>query len=230
MAHTNDKALRRVADEILKVLLDWRQIDNNPAQRNLLESRIDLHWGKKIKKNIEVTYPGWSKANNPLPVYWQRPWSVENKNHQSRAPPLRLPILWKFPNLGQSADAGEQGIQQTTSSQSPDVTVSHAVATQYFISVSDFLFFISIGKMINKLFGWFYRRCWVTKEVTRQTMAELEQLGICYNEWTIQRKRRLNKSLGRFELFRFLTVTEKELNCKCMRIANFLELNQEQAM
>jgi len=43
MAHTNNKALRRVADEILKVLLDQTRFDNNQGQCDLLKARIDLH-------------------------------------------------------------------------------------------------------------------------------------------------------------------------------------------
>jgi len=46
----------------------------------------------------------------------------------------------------------------------------------------------------------------------------------------VRRKRKLDKTLVRFELFQYLKVTEKELDSKCMRIANYLELNQQEAI
>jgi len=61
-------------------------------------------------------------------------------------------------------------------------------------------------------------------------MAELERIGIHYDEQTVRRKRKLDKTLGRFELFWYLKVTEKELDSKCMRIANYLELNQQEVI
>jgi len=57
MACTNDEAIQRVADKILKVLLDQNRIDNNPAQCDLLKATIDLHWGSKIKKILKVLTP-----------------------------------------------------------------------------------------------------------------------------------------------------------------------------
>jgi len=46
----------------------------------------------------------------------------------------------------------------------------------------------------------------------------------------VRKKRRINKSLGRFELFCYLKVTEKELDSKCVSIANYLKVNQVQAV
>jgi len=46
----------------------------------------------------------------------------------------------------------------------------------------------------------------------------------------VRKKRRIDKALGRFELFRYLKVTEKEVNRKCVSIANYLEVNQVEAM
>jgi len=42
----------------------------------------------------------------------------------------------------------------------------------------------------------------------------------------VRKKRRIDKALGRFELFRYLKVTEKEVDCKCVSIANYLKVNQ----
>jgi len=84
--------------------------------------------------------------------------------------------------------------------------------------------------MFNKLFEYFYRGCHVIEDSTRRMMAELERIGIHYDERTVRRKRKLDKTLGRFELFRYLKVTERELDSKCMRIANYLELNQQEAI
>jgi len=61
-------------------------------------------------------------------------------------------------------------------------------------------------------------------------MVELDRIGIHYNEQTVRKKRRIDKALGRFELFCYLKVTEKELNSKCVSIANYLEVNQVQVV
>jgi len=39
-----------------------------------------------------------------------------------------------------------------------------------------------MGKIFNKLFEHFYRGCHAVKEATRQMMAELDRIGINYNE------------------------------------------------
>jgi len=54
MAGINKDAVRRVVEEILKVIPDRNGIDTNPAQHQLLEVTIDLHWGNKIKKILKV--------------------------------------------------------------------------------------------------------------------------------------------------------------------------------
>jgi len=87
-----------------------------------------------------------------------------------------------------------------------------------------------MGKMFNMLFEYFYRGCHVVEDPTRQMMAELERIGINYDERTVRKKRRIEKTLGRFQLFRYLKVTETELDCKCVSIANYLELNQGEAV
>jgi len=40
------------------------------------------------------------------------------------------------------------------------------------------------------------------------------------------RKKRIDKTLGRFQLFWYLKVTKKEVDRKCVSIANYLEVNQ----
>jgi len=87
-----------------------------------------------------------------------------------------------------------------------------------------------MGKMFNKLFDYFYRGCHVVEDATRQMMAELDRIGIHYDEQMVRKKRRINKALGRFELFHYLKVTEKELDSKCVSIANYLEVNQVEAV
>jgi len=57
MAQMNKEALRRVAKQILMVLPNRRPFDNYQALRNLLEARINLHWGKKIKQVLKVLTP-----------------------------------------------------------------------------------------------------------------------------------------------------------------------------
>jgi len=84
--------------------------------------------------------------------------------------------------------------------------------------------------MFNKLFEYFYWGCHVVKDATRQMMAELERIGINYDEQTVRKKRRIKKTLGRFQMFRYLKVTETELDRKCVSIANYLELNQGEAV
>jgi len=83
-----------------------------------------------------------------------------------------------------------------------------------------------MGKMFNKLFNYFYWGCHIVKDATRQMMVELNKIGIYYDEQTVRKKRRIDKALGRFELFWYLKVTEKELDSKCVSIANYLEVNQ----
>jgi len=83
-----------------------------------------------------------------------------------------------------------------------------------------------MGKMFNKLFNYFYQGCHIVKDAKRQMMVELDGIGIHYDEQTVRKKRRIKKALGRFELFCYLKITEKELNSKCVSIANYLEVNQ----
>jgi len=83
-----------------------------------------------------------------------------------------------------------------------------------------------MGKIFNKLFEHFYRGCHAVKEATRQMMAELDRIGINYDKQTVRKKRRIYKTLGRFELFWYLKVTEKEVDRKCASIANYLKVNQ----
>jgi len=42
----------------------------------------------------------------------------------------------------------------------------------------------------------------------------------------VRKKRRINKTLGRFQLFWYLKVTKMEVDCKCVSIANYLKVNQ----
>jgi len=78
-----------------------------------------------------------------------------------------------------------------------------------------------MGKMFNKLFDHFYQGCQVVEEAMRQMMAELNRIGINYDKRTVRKKRRIDKALGRFELFRYLKVTEKEVDRKCVSIVNY---------
>jgi len=87
-----------------------------------------------------------------------------------------------------------------------------------------------MGKMFNKLFDHFYWGCHVVEEATRQMMAELNRIGINYDKQMVRKKRRIDKALGRFELFHYLKVTEKEVNRKCISIANYLKVNQVEAV
>jgi len=48
-------------------------------------------------------------------------------------------------------------------------------------------------------------------------MAELNRIGVNYNKRMVRKKRRIDKALGRFELFQYLKVTEKEVDRKCKR-------------
>jgi len=57
-------------------------------------------------------------------------------------------------------------------------------------------------------------------------MVELDKIGVNYDERTVRKKRRIDKALGRFQLFCYLKVTEKEVDCKCVSIVNYLEVNQ----
>jgi len=54
MVQRNKEAVSRVAEQILTVLPDRCPFNNNQELRNLLEARIDLHWGKKIKQVLKV--------------------------------------------------------------------------------------------------------------------------------------------------------------------------------
>jgi len=84
--------------------------------------------------------------------------------------------------------------------------------------------------MFNKLFEHFYQGCHIVEEATRQMMVELNRIGINYDEQTVRKKRRIKKTLGRFQLFRYLKVTETELDHKCVSIANYLKVNQGEAV
>jgi len=63
------------------------------------------------------------------------------------------------------------------------------------------LFSIRMGKMFNKLFKYFYWGCHIVEDTTQQMMAELDRIGIHYDKRTVRKKRRLDKTLGKFELF-----------------------------
>jgi len=76
------------------------------------------------------------------------------------------------------------------------------------------IFFNRMGKMFNKLFDHFYWGCHVVEEATRQMMVELNRIGVNYDKQMVRKKRRIDKALGRFELFYYLKVTEKEVDCK----------------
>jgi len=65
MAQTDVEALRRVADKILKILPERRNIDNDPAQRKALEATIHLHWGNRIKKILKVITPVGARQTIP---------------------------------------------------------------------------------------------------------------------------------------------------------------------
>jgi len=81
-----------------------------------------------------------------------------------------------------------------------------------------------------KMFNSFYQRSQVTEEAMVLTMAELARLGINYSKRTIQQKRTLDKLLGSYTLLHNLTVREKEIDSKCKRVANYLQVHQEQAV
>jgi len=57
MIHANNKAIQRVADDILKVISDKSRIDLDLMQQQLLEGTIKLHWGNRIKKVLKVLTP-----------------------------------------------------------------------------------------------------------------------------------------------------------------------------
>jgi len=61
-------------------------------------------------------------------------------------------------------------------------------------------------------------------------MAELDRIGINYNEQTVRKKRRIDKTPGKFQLFWYLKVTETEVDRKCVSIANYLKVNQVEAV
>jgi len=73
--------------------------------------------------------------------------------------------------------------------------------------------------MFNKLFDYFYWGCHVVEDAMRQMMAELDRIGIYYDEQMVRKKRRIDKALGRFELFWYLKVTEKELVCQHCKLS-----------
>jgi len=50
-----------------------------------------------------------------------------------------------------------------------------------------------MGKMFNKLFDYFYRGCHVVEDTTRQMMAELDRIGIYYDEQMVRKKGGLTK-------------------------------------
>jgi len=87
-----------------------------------------------------------------------------------------------------------------------------------------------MGKMFNKLFEHFYQGYHAVKEAMRQMMAELDRIGINYDEQKVRKKRRIDKTLGRFQLFWYLKVTKTEVDGKCVSIANYLEVNQVEAV
>jgi len=65
MAQTDVEALRRVAEQILMVIPDRRPFEMDQSLQNLLESRIDLHWGKKIRKVLKVLTPVEARRQVP---------------------------------------------------------------------------------------------------------------------------------------------------------------------
>jgi len=65
MAQTDKEAVRRVAKQILTVIPDWRLFGNDQALQNLLEARINLHWGKRIKQVLKVLTPVESRRQVP---------------------------------------------------------------------------------------------------------------------------------------------------------------------
>jgi len=62
------------------------------------------------------------------------------------------------------------------------------------------------------------------------TMAKLARLGINYSKRTIQWKRNLDKLLGSYTLLHQLTIPESNIDSKCKRVANYLQVNQEKAV
>jgi len=61
----NKAAVRRVAEQILMVLPNQRPFDNDQNMRTLLESRINLHWGKKVNKVLKVLTPVEARRQVP---------------------------------------------------------------------------------------------------------------------------------------------------------------------
>jgi len=81
MACTNNKAIQRVVDKILKDC-SWIKTGYITIQRNAIYLKQELIFIGEVKlKTIEGTYPGRSKADDPLPVHWGRPQNVEDMNH-----------------------------------------------------------------------------------------------------------------------------------------------------
>jgi len=65
MAQRKEATLRKVAEQILTVLPDRSPFDNDQELRNLLEARIDLHWGNRINKVFKVLTPVEARSQVP---------------------------------------------------------------------------------------------------------------------------------------------------------------------
>jgi len=237
MVQMDVEAVRRVAKQILTVIPDRCPFNTDQALRNLLESRIDLHWGKKIRKVLKVLTPVEARRQVPsqyigdLLELWK----------------LKI-ISWELlPEDFQSFEISQNGVDQLMPGDKNFNKMLLAItscpkescsgnSTSHFGThptqkkqITD-CFSVRMGKMFSKLFKYFYWGCHVIEDATWWMMAELERIGIHYDKQAVRRKRRLDKTLGRFELFWYLKVTEKELDSKCMRIANYLEVNQQEAI
>jgi len=62
------------------------------------------------------------------------------------------------------------------------------------------------------------------------TMAKLNRLGTRYSDRSIWRKWRLDTASGRYTLLHYLAVPEHEVESWCVRIAKYLQVNQEEAV
>jgi len=100
-AQRNKAAVRRVAEQILTVLHDQRPFDNDQNLRTLLESRIDLHWGKKINKVLKVLTPVEVRHQVPSQFIGDmlKLWKIKMISHE-----LLPEDFQKFENLLISAD------------------------------------------------------------------------------------------------------------------------------
>jgi len=65
MTQRNKEVVRRMAEQILKVLPDRRPFNNDQELRTLLKAQIDLHWGKKINQVLKVLTPVKSRQQVP---------------------------------------------------------------------------------------------------------------------------------------------------------------------